>query len=59
MQAALAGALLAAWSLRIAHTHWRREGWAPGAREDWRVADSVEEIPGFPGSRGLLETVAR
>ncbi|XP_057950289.1 uncharacterized protein C594.04c [Malania oleifera] len=27
------------WSLRLTHNYLRREGWAWGAREDWRFAD--------------------
>ena len=35
----LAAALLGAWSLRLSGNYWRRERYAPGAREDWRFAD--------------------
>ena len=38
-RALLAAALLYAWSARLSHNYWRREGWAPGKREDWRFAD--------------------
>ena len=35
----LAAVLLGAWSLRLSGNYWRRERYAPGAREDWRFAD--------------------
>jgi steroid 5-alpha reductase family enzyme len=31
--------LLWVWSLRLTHSYFRREGWAFGAREDWRFSD--------------------
>ena len=38
-RAAAGSVLLAAWAVRLTHSYFRREGWAVGAREDWRYAD--------------------
>eukprot|EP00232_Nephroselmis_pyriformis_P000201 CAMPEP_0182907092 /NCGR_PEP_ID=MMETSP0034_2-20130328/34239_1 /TAXON_ID=156128 /ORGANISM="Nephroselmis pyriformis, Strain CCMP717" /LENGTH=361 /DNA_ID=CAMNT_0025042951 /DNA_START=127 /DNA_END=1208 /DNA_ORIENTATION=- len=42
-------ALMGAWSVRLTHSYFRREGWCFGLREDWRYADSRRARPrSFP-----------
>ena len=47
LRSGLAWLVLVAWSVRLTHNYFRREGWRFGLREDWRYAEMRRERPHF------------
>jgi len=44
-RSAVALLLLWAWSARLTHSYFRREGWKFGQREDWRYSKMARDFP--------------